>query len=295
MADTRITHPEKVLFPRDGYTKADMIEYYDTVAEVMLPYMKGHPLAMLRFNKGIDGERFFHKQAPDYFPDFIERVEVPKAKGTTRYPVCNNAEALLYIANHNCIEYHLLGVRADDLRHPDRMVFDLDPSTEDIDEVKEAARWLRELLDEVGLMSNVMTSGSRGFHIYVPLDGKSTVDEVIEFADACAKILVDRHPDTLTTEFSKEDRGSRIYVDVARNAPAQHAVAPYSLRARDGAPVATPIDWEELDDADIGPQSFTLKTAPTRIAEAGDIWKGMWRGAKSLGAARKRLQRLAPA
>lgn len=294
MADTRITHPEKVLFPRDGYTKADMIEYYDTVADVMLPYMKGHPLAMLRFNKGIDGERFFHKQAPDYFPDFIERVKVPKAKGTTRYPVCNNSEALLYIANHNCIEYHLLGVRADDLRHPDRMVFDLDPSTEDIDEVKEAARWLRDLLDEVGLASYVMTSGSRGFHIYVPLDGKSTVDEVIEFADVCAKILVGRHPDTLTTEFSKQDRGSRIYVDVARNAPAQHAVAPYSLRARDGAPVATPIDWEELDDDALGPQTFTLETLPKRLAGKGDVWKGKWRRAKSLSPARKRLQGLAP-
>ncbi len=288
----RITHPDKVLFPRDGYTKADMIAYYESVADVMLEHMRGHPLAMLRFNKGIDGERFFHKQAPDYFPDFIERVEVPKAKGTTRYPVCNNPEALLYIANHNCIEFHVLGVRADDPLHPDRMVFDLDPSTDDIEEVKEAARWLGALLDEVKVESYVMTSGSRGFHIYVPLNRKSTVEEVIEFANLAAEILTSRHPDTLTTEFSKEDRGSRIYVDVARNAPAQHAVAPYSLRARDGAPVATPIDWKELEDDGVGPRTFTLETLPRRLADSGDAWTGLWRRPVSLGPARRRLERL---
>ncbi|MGH2759394.1 MAG: non-homologous end-joining DNA ligase [Actinomycetota bacterium] len=294
MAQTRITHPEKVLFPRDGHTKADMISYYESVADVMLPYMRGHPLAMLRFNKGIDGEQFFHKQAPNYFPDFVERVELPKAKGTTRYPVCNNKEALLYIANHNCIEFHLVPVRADDLGHPDRMVFDLDPSTEDVDEVKEAARWLHDLLEEVGAASYLMTSGSRGFHIYVPLDRKSSVEDVVEFADVVATVLVFRHPDTLTTEFSKEDRGSRIYVDVARNAPAQHAVAPYSLRARDGAPAATPIDWSELDDDNLGPRTFTLGTLPGRLAEQGDAWKGIWDRPSSLAALRRKLRRLAP-
>jgi bifunctional non-homologous end joining protein LigD len=282
IAKIEITHPDKVLFPRDGYTKADMIAYYRAVARVMLPYTRKHPLAMLRFNQGIDGERFFHKQAPKHFPDFIERVEVPKAKGTTVYPVCNNVEALLYIANHNCIEYHLLPVLTDDLRHPDRMVFDLDPSSEDFGEVKDAARWLRELLDEVGLPSFVMTSGSRGLHIWVPLDGTSNVDEVTQFAQRTASALASRHPDTLTTEFSKDDRGSRIYIDVGRNAPAQHAVAPYSLRAKDGAPVATPIEWDELDDSHLTPRRYTLANVPQRVAELGDAWKGIRRRAHSL-------------
>ena len=289
----RITHPEKVLFPRDGYTKADVVAYYKAVSDAILTYMRGHPIAMLRFNQGIDGDRFFFKQAPDYFPGFIDRVEVPKAKGTTTYAVVNNVNALLYIANLNCIEFHLLGVRANDLRHPDRMVFDLDPTTEDFEEVRRTAKSLRDLLDEFGLASFVMTSGSRGLHIWVPLDRRTPIDDVLDFSATVAKVLVSRDPDTLTLEFSKDKRGDRIYVDVARNAPSQHAVAPYSLRAKDHAPVATPIDWDELDDPAIGPQSHTLATVPERLKERGDAWKGMSKKAKSLQRALVKLERLA--
>jgi len=279
---TNITHPDKVLFPEDGYTKADMVDYYKAVASVMLPHMRHHPLAMLRFNDGIHGERFFHKQAPDYFPDFIERVDVPKSKGKTRYAVCNNVEALTYIANHNTIEFHVLPVRADDLWHPDRVVFDLDPSVDDFSSVRAAARWLHDLLNELGLMSFVMTSGSRGLHIWVPLDRKSTVEEVMAFASGVASMLVAKHPDELTTQFSKADRGDRIYVDVNRNAPAQHAVTPYSLRAKPHAPVAMPIEWAEVDDANLTPTRYTLADAPGVVADRGDAWKGIRRSVRSL-------------
>ncbi len=277
-----ITHPEKVLFPDDGYTKQDMIDYYATVAKVMLPHMKDHPLAMLRFNQGINGERFFHKQAPDYFPDFIDRVDVPTKKRKTRYAVVNGVDALLYIANHNTIEFHVLPVRADDLWHPDRLVFDLDPSVEDIDAVREAALALHDLLAELGLESFVMTSGSRGLHIWVPLDRKSTVDDVMTFASNVAQVLVSKHPDDLTTEFAKADRGTRIYLDIARNAPGQHAVTPYSLRAKPHAPVATPIEWDDVRDASLEPTRYTIKDVPDRIAKIGDPWKGMPRRARSL-------------
>lgn len=285
--DVEITHPEKVLFPADGHTKADVVAYYMAVADAMLPFMRDHPLAMLRFNQGIDGERFFHKQAPKYFPDYIARAEVPKAKGTTTYPICNNRKALAYIANHNCIEYHLLPVRADDLSHPDRLVLDLDPSVDDVEQVRAAAVWVRELLDELGLVGFVMASGSRGFHIWVPLDRKSGIDEVHAFAADFAQVLVARHPDELTTEFAKAERGSRIYVDVARNAPAQHAVAPYSLRASDGAPVATPITWDELDDPKMTPQRWSMRTVLERLSN--DPWANMSRHARSLGRARRSL------
>jgi len=279
---TRITHPEKMLFPEDGYTKANMVGYYEAVAPVMLPHMKHHPLAMLRFNEGIHGERFFHKQAPNYFPEFIERVDVPKQKGKTTYPVCNNVEALTYIANHNTIEFHVLPVRDDDLWHPDRLVFDLDPSVEDFDTVRAAATWLHELLDELGLTSFVMTSGSRGLHIWVPLDRKSTVEDAVTFASNVARRLVEQHPDELTTEFSKADRGDRIYVDVARNAPAQHAVTPYSLRAKPHAPVAMPIAWDEVDDVSLTPTRYTLADVPKIVEARGDAWKGMRKAARSL-------------
>ena len=288
----RITSPDKVLFPRDGITKLDMIRYYDTVCDVMLPYMKDHPLAMLRFQGGIDKERFFHKNAPDYFPDYIERAAFETSKRTTMMPVVNNCEALLYIANQNCVEYHVLPVLSDDLSHPDRMIFDLDPSTENFDEVRAASMWLRDLLDELGLTAFVMTSGSRGLHIWVPLDGAATVEDVGNFVDGVADVLCQRHPDVLTTEFHKENRGDRIYVDVGRNRPGQHAVTPYSLRAKDGAPAACPIDWDEVEDPKLTPTRYTLATLPDVIADRGDRWKAMRRRAKSLTNATKKLERL---
>lgn len=291
MADVKITHPDKVLFPRDGYTKRDVVDYYVGVAPRMLPYLRDHPLAMLRFNQGIDGERFFHKNAPDYFPGFIERAPMPTSKRVTQLPVVNNVDALTYIANHNCIEFHVIGAPADDLSHPDRIVVDLDPSVDDFEAIKTAARWTKDLLDELGLPAFVMTSGSRGLHIWVPIKGDATTEEVLGFADDLARVLSSRHPDELTTQFSKADRGDRIYVDVARNAPAQHAVCPYSLRAKDGAPVATPIDWDELDDPALGPQRYTL----AEPRPGADPWKGMRRRAKGLGAAQKKLARLAAA
>ena len=290
--DFRITHPEKVLYPRDGYTKADVVGYYVEVADAMLPYMRDHPVALLRFNDGLDGERFFHKRTPKYFPDYIERVQLTISDEKVNYSVINNVEALAYVANHNSIELHLLTVRSDDLWHPDRMVFDLDPSIEDFEQVREATRWLRELLDELGLAGFVMTSGSRGLHTWVPLDRKSDVEQAHLFANDVARVLVERHPEILTTEFSKADRGERIYVDVARNAPGQHAVAPYSLRARDGAPVAMPITWDELEDPKVTPQRWNMKNVSERIGN--DPWKGMTKKAKSLSRARKALDKLLP-
>ena len=288
----RITSPDKVLFPRDGITKLDMIRYYDEVCDVMLTHMKEHPLAMLRYNGGIDKEKFFHKNAPDYFPDYIDRAPFETSKRTTMMPVVNNCEALLYIANQNCIEYHVLPEPAHDLWHPDRMIFDLDPSTENFDEVREASLWLRELLEDLGLTPFVMTSGSRGLHIWVPLDGSATVEESNTFAHRVAEVIAAQHSDVLTTEFHKEKREDRIYVDVGRNAPGQHAVTPYSLRARDGAPVAMPIDWDEVADPSLTPKRYLMKDAPATVAERGDLWKGMRKRAKSLTNASRKLERL---
>lgn len=291
MPEVTVTHPDKVLFPRDGLTKGDVIAYYRTVAGAMVPYLRGHPLAMLRFNQGIDGERFFHKHTPEYFPEFIGRAPVETSKRTTMMPVVQNRDALLYIANHNCIEFHVLPVRADDLWHPDRLIFDLDPSVDDFDAVKEAARWVGGLLEELGLVPFVMTSGSRGLHIWVPLKGSATTQDVGAFVEDVADILVGRHPDVLTTEFSKQDRGDRIYLDVGRNAPGQHAVTPYSLRARDGAPVATPIRWETLHDPELEPTSYRLADVSSWLPAAMDAWRGLRRHARSLTGPMNKLTR----
>jgi bifunctional non-homologous end joining protein LigD len=285
-----ISRPDKLLFPDDGITKGEFVHYYADVADAMLPFARGHPVAMFRFPNGIDGQRFFQKQAPDYFPEFIRRVEIPKSKGTTNYPVCDTEEAIVYIASQACIEFHLLPTLADKLGFTDRMVFDLDPSIEDFDGVKRAAHLLRDLLAELGLPNYVMTSGSRGLHIWVPLR-ETEVEDVHGFANAAAEVLVSRGPDLLTTEFSKEARGDGIYVDVGRNAPAQHAVAPYSVRAKTGAPVATPLHWEEVADRKLGPQSYTLRTVRERM-KGKDPWSDMRRHAKSLDKARRALDRL---
>jgi bifunctional non-homologous end joining protein LigD len=285
-----VSRPDKVLFADDGITKLEFVEYYADVADAMLPFARGHPVAMLRMPNGIGGQRFFQKQAPDYFPDFIPRVEIPKAKGTTTYPICDTAEAIVYVASQACIEFHLLPVLAGKLGFTDRMVFDFDPSVDDFGGVKRAAHLLKDLLDEIGLASYVMTSGSRGLHVWVPLKD-TPMDDVHQFVNDVADVVVKRDPDLLTTEFMKEARGDRIYFDVGRNRPAQHAVAPYSTRAKPGAPVATPLDWDEVDDKKLGPQSYNLRNVRERLAKT-DPWRDMRKHAKSLSPARKALDSL---
>ena len=285
-----ISRPDKVLFPDDGITKLEFVQYYADVADAMLPFAKGHPVAMLRMPNGIKGQRFFQKQAPDYFPDFVPRVEIPKSKGTTTYPICDTAEAIVYVASQACVEFHLLPTLADKLGRTDRMVFDFDPSIDDFDGVRRGAHLLKELLDELGLPSYVMTSGSRGLHVWVPLKD-TPMDDTHDFVNGVAEVLVKRDPDLLTTEFMKEARGDRIYFDVGRNRPAQHAVAPYSTRAKPGAPVATPIDWDEVDDKQLGPQFYNLRNVRDRIKKT-DPWRDMRKHAKTLAAARKALDRL---
>jgi bifunctional non-homologous end joining protein LigD len=290
VTEANVSNPDKVLFPDDGITKLEFVQYYSDVARAMLPFARGHPVAMLRMPNGITGQRFFQKQAPDYFPDFIPRVEIPKAKGTTTYPICDSAEAIVYVASQACIEFHLLPTLAAKLGRTDRMVFDFDPSIDDFDGVKRGAHLLKELLDDVGLASYVMTSGSRGLHIWVPLK-ETPMEDTHAFVNDVAEILVRRDPDLLTTEFSKEARGERIYVDVGRNRPAQHAVAPYSTRAKPGAPVATPLDWDDVDERELGPQSYNLRNVRDRIKNT-DPWRDMRKHAKSLGPARKALARM---
>jgi bifunctional non-homologous end joining protein LigD len=293
IAGVEVARPDKILFPDDGIAKLEFVEYYADVAEAMLPFARRHPVAMLRMPNGIGGQRFFQKQAPDYFPDVIRRVEIPKAKGTTTYPVCDSAQAIVYIAAQACIEFHLLPTLADKLGRTDRMVFDFDPSVDDFDGVKRGAHLLRDLLDELGLASYVMTSGSRGLHIWVPLK-ETSMEETHDFVNDVAEVMVERAPDLLTTEFMKEARGDRIYFDVGRNRPAQHAVAPYSTRAKPGAPVATPLHWDEVDDKRLGPQSYNLRNVRDRV-KGTDPWRDMRRHAKSLAPARKALDRLTAA
>ncbi|MFF4358975.1 non-homologous end-joining DNA ligase [Streptomyces sp. NPDC001604] len=289
---------DKVLFPGDGdgdgrvkeYTKGDLVDYYRSAAPLMLPHLRGRPLMLERHPDGLDGPRFMQKNTPDNYPGWISRIEVPKEGGTVCHTVCDDSATLLYLADQASLTLHRWLSRVGHLDRPDRMVFDLDPAGDDFATVREAAVLLGELLDELELPSALMTTGSRGLHVVVPLNGRHDFDEVREFARDVADTLAGAHPDRLTTAARKKERGDRLYLDVGRNAYAQTAVAPLTVRARPGAPVATPITWDQLDDPDLTARRWTIADAVEQART--DPWAGIMSRGRALGPARRRLDAL---
>jgi bifunctional non-homologous end joining protein LigD len=287
-----ITHPEKVLFPGDGITKADLASYYERVAPWMLPHVRGRPVSMQRFPDGIESKGFFHKDVPGYFPGWVRRVEVQKADGTVTHAIASDARTLVYLAGQNCITPHVWLSRADRLWQPDRLVFDLDPPGADFAAVRRAARWTGELLRELDLAPFAQVTGSKGIHVWAPLRRRASTDDVRAFARDAARLLAERHPEELTVEFRKAKRAGRILVDVARNSYAQTAVPPYAVRPRPGAPVATPLDWDELSDSRLRPDRWTLRTVLRRLQAKGDPWADIQTFARGISRGRRRLDAL---
>ncbi|MGV9276737.1 non-homologous end-joining DNA ligase [Streptomyces griseosporeus] len=289
-----VHRPDKVFFPGGAdtkeYTKGDLVDYYRSVAPFMLPHLRGRPLMLERHPDGVDGPRFMQKNTPEHYPDWITRAELPKEDGTVCHTVCDDTATLVYLADQACLTFHRWLSRTGSPTRPDRLVFDLDPADDDFTAVREAARRLGDLLDQLRLPSALMTTGSRGLHVIVPLDGRDEVDEVREFARDVADLLVAEHPDRFTTAARKKDRGDRLYLDVQRNGYAQTAVAPYTVRARPGAPVAVPIAWEQLDDPDLGPRRWTLADAVEHART--DPWAAVSGRGRALGPARRRLDAL---
>ncbi|HEU4934702.1 MAG TPA: non-homologous end-joining DNA ligase [Pyrinomonadaceae bacterium] len=287
-----ITHPEKILFPGEGISKGELASYYEAIAPVMLPHLRRRPITMERFHRGIGSPGFFQKDVSKGFPDWLERVEVPKHGGTVHHPIANDTRSLLWLANQNSITIHVWPSRTPNLYNPDICIFDLDPSKEDdLDTLRAAALRLRELLDDLGLPSWIKTTGSKGFHIAVPLDGKSDFGEVAHFAHTVGRVLVSRDPDNLTQEFHKVDRAGRILVDTGRNGYSATYAATYTVRARPGAPVSAPCTWEEIEKGEVGPKTFTLRTMAQRIAVAGDLWSDLLKKNASLKHALNRLSK----
>jgi bifunctional non-homologous end joining protein LigD len=284
-----ITHPEKVLFPEDGITKGDLAAYYEAVAPLMVPHMSGRPVTMERYPSGIGHKGFFHKDVSKGYPEWLERVEVPKKDGVVHHPIVRDARSLLWITNQNCITPHVWTSRTPHLYYPDICVFDLDPSRPDLDRLNEAAFALRDLLAELDLTSWVKTSGSKGVHIVVPLDGKAAMGDVARFANAVGAALVQRHRDRLTQEFSKADRGTRIYVDTGRNGYSATFAAAYAVRAKPGAPVSAPCTWEELAQGDASPQAFTVRNMAERVDRVGDLWADLRKTRYSVASRLKKL------
>ncbi|MEU6096335.1 non-homologous end-joining DNA ligase [Streptomyces sp. NPDC047079] len=289
-----VHRPDKVLFPGDGggkeYTKADLVDHYRSVAPWMLPHLRGRPLMLERYPDGVGGPRFMQKNTPEHYPHWVHRVEMPKEGGTVCHTVCDDTATLVYLADQACLTLHRWLSRADRPDRPDRLVFDLDPATDDFGQVRHAARLVGELLGELELPSGLMTTGSRGLHVVVPLAGTQGFDEVRKFAKDVADTLAAAHPDRLTTAARKKDRGDRLYLDVQRNAYAQTAVAPYSVRALPGAPVATPLTWDQLDDPDVHARRWTIADAGDQART--DPWADLPGRGRSLGPARRRLEAL---
>ena len=288
-----ITHPDKVLFPDDGITKGELARYYEALAPLILPHMRGRPVTMERYSAGIGRKGFWQKDVSKGFPDWLERVAVPKKGGTVHHLLVTDVRSLLWMANQNTITPHVWVSRAPDLYHPDVCVFDLDPSRDDEpDALRAAALALRALLEELGLPSWVKTSGSKGFHIVVSLDEAATTGEVARFAHRVGTELVKRDPDRLTQEFSKADRGGRILVDTGRNGYSATFAAAYAVRAKPGAPVSAPCTWEEVERGDVVPRSFTLRTMAERVAKVGDVWAEMRKRQRSLTRAMERTRKM---
>jgi bifunctional non-homologous end joining protein LigD len=292
-----LSNAGKVLFPDPEITKGELVDYYRGMAARMLPYLKDRPLVMERYPDGVTGERIVQKNVPRYFPEWITRTRVKKQEGTLLQVICDKPATLVYLANQACVEMHAFLSRTSALECPDQLVFDLDPPDDNhFPVVRHLALRLRELLeDELGLTAFVKTTGGRGLHVHVPLSARDDFDAARRFARQASEVVAAREPDSLTVEQRRDSRGGRVYSDIMRNAYAQTVVAPYSVRARPGAPVSTPLRWEELEDSGLTPHQFTLRTVGERLARAGhsDPWAGLARRRYSLARAAQRLEKIA--
>lgn len=285
------TNVDRVVFPDDGITKGDILDYYRDLAPQMVPELRERPLSVERYTKGLAGGGFFQKHAQKHFPAWLERATLG-IKTVVEYPVVDSAAGLVYMANQGSIAMHIWTSRRTAPDNPDLIVFDLDPPEGRFDLVRQVARILRELFWELDLPPYVKTSGSKGLHVVAPTDGRAAYAEVMALCHRMCAYLCAKHPDLVTTEFYKKDRRGRLFLDVGRNAHGATFVAPYSLRGRKGAPVSAPIEWEEVDDPALAPNGITLKTVRARLDAIGDPWSGLRHSVGSIDTAESRMANL---
>jgi bifunctional non-homologous end joining protein LigD len=288
------TNVDRVVFADGAITKGDVIAFYRDIAGLALPELRGRPLTLERFTKGIEAGGFFQKHWQKHFPSWLDHIAVP-GKTPVTYPICDTQAGLVYFANQGAIALHVwtsrkakldrsgfAGARStaegrsgESIEHPDLLVFDLDPPEGRFELARDAARLVRAALDELALPAFVKTTGGKGLHVVTPLDGHATFAEVAALTDAISKRLCARHPDRLTMEFYKKDRGDRLFLDTMRNAPGATFIAAYSLRGRPHAPVSAPVTWEELEDPQLRADSFTLRNLPEVLQRRGDPWRDL--------------------
>jgi bifunctional non-homologous end joining protein LigD len=286
-----LSNQDKVLFGKSGITKGDLIDYYAKIGPIMIPYCNSRPISMHRFPNGIHDEGFYQKDADNYFPDWITTIAIARqSEGFVKYVVIDKSATLVYLANQGCITPHLWLSRVDNVDKPDRMIFDLDP-TEKLcfADVQWVAKKLKHVLDDLGLPSFFMLTGSRGAHVVIPLKRLHTFEETRAFAHDVASLLAQKYPEKITVNVHKKERGKCVFIDWLRNGFGATGVAPYAVRALEGAPIAMPVVWDELCKKGMTSQRYTIKNVFKHIESVGDVWQGMPRHAVSLVKARKLL------
>jgi bifunctional non-homologous end joining protein LigD len=255
-----VSSADRVVYPETGTTKGEVVEHFRAVAERLLKHIADRPLTLQRFPKGVAATGFMQKNASDHFPDYVRRFSVPRRDGTTTHPVVDDAAGVEYLANQNTITFHVPATTTADPAHPDRLIIDLDPPQDGLGIVRAAARATKELLEELGLASVPVATGSKGYHITTMIERTLPMDQAGEFGQLAAALLSHRHPDLLTTEFRKANRQGRVFCDWLRNRWGSTAAAPWSLRARPRPTVVVPIDWDEFDS--FAPDHFELGELP---------------------------------
>lgn len=284
------SNESKIFFPKNNYTKGDLIEYYKKIADTMVPHIKDRPISMVRYPNGVKQDGFYQKDAPDYFPDWIARFEVEKkADGVTTYVMVNNNATLVYLANQGCITPHIWLSKKDKPKRPDMLVFDIDPpDTKSFDKVRHAALLLKEILEQEDLTPFVKTTGSKGLHVAVPLIRTVNFDLARSYGQEIAQKVIKQEPKKFTLEFKKEKRDNKVLIDIFRNAFAQTMVAPFGVRPKEGAPISMPIKWDEVHSKKLTSNQYTIKNAFEYLKKYGDQWEDMFDHAKSIKGLAKR-------
>lgn len=288
-----LTNLDKVLFPRSKITKLALIEYYEKIAPIMLPWLHNRALSLFRFPDGIDGQKFFQKNTPDYFPTWIKRLKVA-LKSIDKfdlYSVCNNLETLIYLANYVCVP-HIWLSKIDKLDFPDRLIFDLDPGKNGFEQVRILALELNHFLRKLGLKPFAMLTGSTGMHVIVPIKRTKNFDEVRAFAKEISQLLVKKNPDLYTIEMNITKRKERVFIDVLRNGFGATSVAPYAVRDKEGAPVATPISWDEVGEQGLSSQRYNIHNIFKKLENQPHPWSDFNQAAISLTESIKKFAKI---
>lgn len=277
-----ISNAEKALYPKSKFTKGDVLDYYCAISDIMLTHLQNRPLSFHRYPNGIEYQHFVQQEVPHFFPKWMSRKKVVKENGYITHTICNDKKSLIYLASQAVLEFHTWLSRDDAVRNPDKMVFDLDPTSRSIEKLRKATLEMKIILENLGLQSYVMTSGSKGYHIAVPLDRKTDFRKVSELSKKIAKFAATQKKDIFTVQQRKGKRGNKIFIDYFKNNYAQTSIAPYSLRAIEGVPVATPLSWKEMNSKDIRPDKYNIKNIFRRIGQKGDPWKDIYKKGQSL-------------